>query len=82
MKLVWRSPCSCYRGDVIAGCGAEWALWNSNWTVRAETLCYSPSGVSPAGSQATSGPSTTWYWNNRGIVEGRVGLSYKFGYGV
>jgi outer membrane immunogenic protein len=63
----------------VAGGGAEWALWNSNWLVRAEALYYNFSGASPAGSQAISGPSTTWYWNNLGIVEGRVGLSYKFG---
>jgi outer membrane immunogenic protein len=65
----------------VAGGGVEWALWNSNWLVRAEGLYYNVSGASPAGSQATSGPQTTWYWNNLGIVEGRVGLSYKFGYG-
>ncbi len=63
-----------------AGGGVEWALWNSNWIVRAETLYYNVSGASPPGTQATSGPSTTWYWNNLGIIEGRVGLSYKFGH--
>jgi outer membrane immunogenic protein len=64
----------------VSGGGIEWALWNSNWIVRAEGLYYIFDGSSTNGYQpGTVAQTTTWYWNNLGIVEGRVGLSYKFG---
>jgi outer membrane immunogenic protein len=65
----------------VAGGGVEWAPWNNNWIVRAEGLYYSFDGVSAFGSQqGTPAPSTTsWTWGRNEIVEGRVGLSYKFG---
>jgi outer membrane immunogenic protein len=64
----------------VSGGGIEWAPWNSNWIVRAEGLYYIFDGSSTNGYQpGTVAQTTTWYWNNLGIVEGRVGLSYKFG---
>ena len=65
----------------VAGGGLEWAIGNSNWIARAEGLYYNVSGASPYGTDASLAQTTTaWYWNNLGVVEGRVGLSYKFGY--
>jgi opacity protein-like surface antigen len=65
----------------VAGGGLEWAIGNSNWIARAEGLYYKVSGASPYGTEAAiAQTTTTWYWNDLGIVEGRVGLSYKFGY--
>ena len=65
----------------VAGGGLEWAIGNSNWIARAEGLYYKVSGASPYGTEAAiAQTTTTWYWNDLGIVVGRVGLSYKFGY--
>ena len=65
----------------VSGGGLEWALWNSNWIARIEGLYYIVHGASPGGIQPSTGAQTSvWYWNNLGIAEGRVGLSYKFGY--
>ena len=65
----------------VAGGGVEWAPWNTNWIVRAEGLYYSLSGASAFGfQQGTTTPATTsWTWNRSEIIEGRVGVSYKFG---
>jgi outer membrane immunogenic protein len=65
----------------VAGGGVEWAPWNNNWIVRAEGLYYSLSGASAFGfQQGTTTPATTsWTWNRSEIIEGRVGVSYKFG---
>ena len=63
----------------VSGGGIEWALWNSNWIARIEGLYYIVSGASPGGFQpGTIAQNSVWYWNNLGIAEGRVGLSYKF----
>jgi outer membrane immunogenic protein len=64
----------------VSGGGIEWALWNSNWIVRAEGLYYIFDGSNTNGYQFGA-VNTNWFWNNLGIAEGRVGLSYKFGYG-
>ncbi len=54
---------------------------NSNWIARAEGLYYKVSGASPYGNDASLAQTTTiWYWNDLGVIEGRVGLSYKLGY--
>jgi opacity protein-like surface antigen len=63
----------------VSGGGVEWALWNSNWIARIEALYYIVSGSSPGGFQpGTVAQNSVWYWNNLGIAEGRIGLSYKF----
>ena len=65
----------------VAGGGVEWAPWNNNWIVRAEGLYYSLDGASALGfQQGTTTPATTsWTWNRNEIIEGRVGVGYKFG---
>jgi outer membrane immunogenic protein len=64
----------------VAGGGLEWTIGYSNWIARAEGLYYNVSGASPYGADVLLAQSTTaWYWNNLGVAEGRVGLSYKFG---
>jgi opacity protein-like surface antigen len=65
----------------VAGGGVEWAIGNSNWIARAEGLYYNISGESQL-SYPPGGATSSWYWNNLGIVEGRVGLSYKFTPGI
>jgi outer membrane immunogenic protein len=65
----------------VAGGGIDWAPWHNNWIVRAEGLYYSLGGASALGfQQGTTTPATTaWNWNRVTVVEGRVGVSYKFG---
>src|SRR5271166_538360 len=65
----------------VAGTGVEWAIGNSNWIARAEALYYNISGESQL-SYPPGGATSSWYWNNPGIIEGRVGLSYKFTPGI
>jgi outer membrane immunogenic protein len=65
----------------VAGGGLEWAIANSNWIARVEGLYYRVSGASPYGTElAIAQTTTTWYWNDLSVVEGRIGLSYKLGY--
>jgi outer membrane immunogenic protein len=64
----------------VVGGGVDWAPWSNNWIVRAEALFYSLNGVSALGfQQGTTTPATTlWTWGRNEILEGRVGIAYKF----
>jgi outer membrane immunogenic protein len=64
----------------VAGAGIEWAVADSNWLLRIEGLYYIiDGGTTPGTLLATGTTNTTWFWNNLGITETRIGLSYKFG---
>jgi outer membrane immunogenic protein len=64
----------------VVGGGVEWAPWSNNWLFRAEGLYYSVNGASAFGvQQGTTTPATTaWNWGRNEILEGRVGVAYKF----
>jgi outer membrane immunogenic protein len=63
----------------VAGGGIDWAPWSNNWIVRAEGLYYDLYGSAVGFQQGTTTPATTSWTNRTTIVEGRVGISYKFG---
>jgi outer membrane immunogenic protein len=63
----------------VLGVGLDWALWNSNWIVRAEYLYHSLSGATAtAGFEPPLGGAASPMWKDIVVQSARVGLSYKF----
>jgi outer membrane immunogenic protein len=66
----------------VAGAGAEWAAWSSNWLVRVEYLYYGLGSANGIGIQQSSGlPTTSWQLHRLDVQEARIGLSYLFNSG-